>query len=192
MYDLDNPAAPAGGVQANITGTLFQRWMKSCGGTCDSTNPYQIVAMLSEGDKVTIGDAEVKPNWHLTMMSDDRGSAVSRNFHFKVEIGKACSHYWHYVLYRVAATHTWQWVGDRNTLITTEVTNQGGGGGGSDATAVKSNLTLVTMQARVYKMEDKMSKKIQNKLTVKLTKWEKDGIITDNGNGTWDGGTSVS
>lgn len=188
--DLDNPAAPAGGAQANITGVLFDRWMKSCGATTDGSNPYQIVAMLSVGKTVQIGNAEMKPNWHLTMMGD-RESKVSENFHFKIEIGKACSHYWHYVLYRVAATKTWHWVGDRNALVTSEVTNQGGGGAGSSASALKSNLSLVTMQARIHSMDTLMSRKVQNKLTAKLTKWDKAGVITDDGRGLWGGGTTV-
>src|SRR5688572_8382965 len=101
MPDLDNPAAPPGGAQANITGQLFKRWMKSCGAKrTDEGNAYQIVAILVESAEETVGDAKITPNWHLTMMGD-RNSTVSRNFHFKVEIGKPFSHYWHYVLHRV-------------------------------------------------------------------------------------------
>jgi len=187
MHDLNNPAAPQGGVQANISGTLFTRWMRKCGAVrVDEGNPYQIVAILVESSTKSGVDT---PNWHLTMMSDVRDSSVSKNFHFKIEIGKVSSHYWHYVLYRVANNQSWHWVGDRNTLITSEDTNQGGGGGGSDIMVVKSNLSLVTMQARTYGLEDKMSRKIQNRLTAQLTKWDKSGIIADEG-GTWTGGTT--
>src|SRR4051812_41631014 len=110
MEDLGNYPPPPGAVQANISGTLFTKWMKKFTGNencCDSSNPFQIVAMLYT--KTTKwGDLEISPNWHLTMMGD-RHSTVSKNFHFKVEIGKPISHYWHYVLYRDAATKTWSW-----------------------------------------------------------------------------------
>ena len=190
MYDLDNPAAPTGGVKTDITGTLFKRWMTSCGATrTDEGNAYQIVAMLYEGALETIGNAQMTPNWHLTMMGN-RDSTVSVNFHFKIEIGKPFSHYWHYTLHRVAADRSWHWVGDANPHI--PETNQGGGGAGTDHLRLKSNLTLVQMEARQrHALEKFMNKKFQNKLVAKLTKWDAEGVIRDNGQGVYDGGTSV-
>jgi hypothetical protein len=192
MHDLDNPAAPANGVQANITGQLFKRWMKSCGAIrIDEGNAYQIVAILVESAKETVGNVEFTPNWHLTMMGN-RDSTVSVNFHFKIEIGKPFSHYWHYVLHRVAATQTWYWVGDASPHIPT--TNQGGGGAGNDIQALRANYSLVQMASRSNNrtaIENGMSKKKQNKLVAKLTKWDQAGIIQAGPGGTWDGGTST-
>src|SRR5690348_16302745 len=113
------------------------------------------------------------------MMSENRTSEVSKSFHFRVKMGKPFSHYWHYALYRVPATQTWYWVGDRNTLITTEETNQGGGGGGGDANAVKENLSVVTSQARILQIDTMMSKSVQDALTANLTAWDKSGVSKD-------------
>ncbi|WP_137940229.1 hypothetical protein [Chitinivorax sp. B] len=190
MYDLDNPAAPASTTQVHITGTLFKRWMKSCKSPrIDEGNAYQIVAMLLEGKKETLGTAEITPNWHLTMMGN-RDSTVSTNFHFKIEIGKPYSHYWHYVLHRNATTQTWYWVGHPNPNCT--ATNQGGGGGGSDIQLIRSNLTLVQLEARQRPaMEKGMNKSIRDKLVAKLTQWDQAGIIQANTSGVFDGGTTV-
>jgi hypothetical protein len=190
MHDLDNPGPPPGGAQANITGQLFKRWMTSCGAKrIDEGNAFQIVAILVESAKETVGNAECTPNWHLTMMGN-RDSTVSVNFHFKIEIGKPFSHYWHYVLHRVAATQTWYWVGDPNPQIA--ATNQGGGGAGGNIQLLKSNFTLVEMEMRRRSaLENGMSKKIRNRFVNKLTQWDKGGIIQVGPGGTWDGGSSV-
>lgn len=192
---LDNPAAPGGGaVQTHITGTLFKRWMKACGSPrIDDGNPFQIVAILVQ-DKwqdhepgAALGSSA--PNWHLTMMGD-RQSTVSINFHFKVEIGKPFSHYWHYVLHRNPGTQKWSWVGDPNSLI--PATNQGGGGAGNNHQLLKSNLSLVEMAVRGRPtLEAGMNNKKRNNLLKKLDKWDADGIITANANGVFDGGTAV-
>jgi hypothetical protein len=186
MEDLGNYAAPQNAVQANISGTLFTKWMIKYTGNancCDPSNPFQIVAMLST-KTVNWGGMEIKPNWHLTMMGN-RDSTVSINFHFKVEIGKPISHYWHYVLYRDPGTKTWSWVGDANPLI--PATNQGGGGAGNDVQLLKSNLSLVTSVARQQNMDGQMTKKIQNKMVAVLTKWDKDGALNQVNN-VWTGG----
>lgn len=186
MESLGNYPAPPNAVQADISGTLFVNWMKKFTGNkdcCDSTNPFQIVAMLYS-KTVTSGDLEIRPNWHLTMMGD-RNSTVSENFHFKVEIGKPISHYWHYVLYRNPTTKTWSWVGSANPLLPT--TNQGGGGAGNNADLLKSNLSLVTSTARQQSMDDKMSKKIQDRMVAILSKWDQADQIRQ-ANNVWTGG----
>ncbi|WP_020407513.1 hypothetical protein [Hahella ganghwensis] len=190
MYDLDNPPAPANGVLTQISGTLFKRWMTSCNAvSVDGTNAFQMVAILCQSEPETLGNAIITPNWHLTMMGN-RDSTISVNFHFKVEIGKPYSHYWHYELYRVAASRTWHWVGHANPLI--PETNQGGGGAGSDIQALRSNLTLVQLEARRRRAIEKgMSKSIRDKLLQKLNKWDRDGIIHDDGTGVFTGGTTV-
>ena len=189
---LDNPNAPGGGaVQVQITGTLFTRWMKACGADrIDGSNAFQIVAILVQDEwKSHDNGGGTPPNWHLTMMGN-RDSTVSENFHFKVEIGKPFSHYWHYVLYRNAATHTWSWVGDPNPLI--PATNQGGGGAGNNLQLVKSNLSLVEMAIRQRsKLETGMSNKKRDSLLKKLNKWDAEGIITANPQRVYDGGSSV-
>lgn len=133
MHDLGFNAAPANGALAQVTGALFKAWMKACNGglRIDGDNPFQIVAYLAEGktfDQTTPtgGTKQITPNWHLTMMSaeNDRNSEKSKNFHFKMEVGKAASHYWHYVLYRDAAAKTWHWVGDQTPGYDNHVTDR--------------------------------------------------------------------
>lgn len=185
MHDLGFNPAPANAAQAQITGKLFKKWMKACNGglTIDDGNPFQIVAYLAEGTTFTAstttgGDKKITPNWHLTMMSaeNDRHSTKSKNFHFKIEVGKAASHYWHYVLYRDAAAKTWHWVGDQTPKFDVQ-TNQGGGGAAGDMQKLLENLTLAQSQARATGLDGKMSKKIQNKLTAQLTAWDKAGTL---------------
>lgn len=191
---LDNPGAPVGAALTQITGTLFERWMKACGSVrIDPTNPGQIVAILVEDawkDHEHASGGGTPPNWHLTMMGD-RNSTVSENFHFKAEFGKACSHYWHYTLHRNAATSTWSWVGAPNPQI--PATNQGGGGAGANHLLLKSNLTLVELQLRSRPaLEKAMSNKKRDAMLKTLDKWDAGGIIAANGNGVFDGGSSIA
>lgn len=192
---LDNPAAPQGAALVQITGELFKKWMKACGATSiDSANPFQIVAILVQDvwrDHEHASGGGTPPNWHLTMMSpqDDRNSTRSKNFHFKAEFGKACSHYWHYTLHRNPTTKTWYWVGAPNDKI--PETNQGGGGAGSNHGLLKSNLTLVEMHLRQRPtLESGMSNKKRNALLKVLNRWDEKGSLTEN-NGVFDGGMSV-
>ncbi|MDT7950714.1 MAG: hypothetical protein RQ966_04335 [Acetobacteraceae bacterium] len=177
-----------------ITGTLFTRWMKACGAVrIDDGNAFQIVAILIQDKwgehEAGHGTGSSPPNWHLTMMGN-RDSTVSINFHFKAEIGKPFSHYWHYVLHRDAAAHTWHWVGDPNPQI--PATNQGGGGAGANHQLLKSNLSLVEMALRGRStLETGMNNKKRNKLLAKLNKWDKEGVITAALNGVCDGGSSI-
>jgi hypothetical protein len=186
MHDIGFNPPPASGALAQVTGSLFKAWMKACNGglTIDDQNPFQIVAYLAQGTTFTTtgektGTQQITPNWHLTMMSgkDDRNSSKSKNFHFKIEVGKASSHYWHYVLYRDAATQSWHWVGDQTPGYGTHVTNQGGGGAAGDVLKLAENLTIAQVQARAHGLDGKMSKKIQNKLTAVLSKWDKAGRL---------------
>jgi hypothetical protein len=196
MHDLGFNPAPANAAQAQITGDLFKAWMKACNGglTIDEGNPFQIVAYLAQGKTFssttpTGGTKQITPNWHLTMMSgaDDRNSTKSKNFHFKMEVGKAASHYWHYVLYRNAADKTWHWVGDQTPQFD-EQTNQGGGGAAGDMQKLLENLTVAQVQARAHGLDDKMSKKIQNKLTTVLSQWDKAGRLAYvPGKAAWNG-----
>lgn len=186
MHDLGFNPAPANGALAQITGALFKAWMKACNGglTIDDQNPFQIVAYLAQGRTFsqttpTGGTKEITPNWHLTMMSadNDRNSEKSKNFHFKMEVGKAASHYWHYVLHRDPATQTWHWVGDQTPGYGAHVTNQGGGGAAGDVRKLAENLTIAQVQARAHGLDDKMSRKIQDRLTAVLSKWDKAGRL---------------
>ena len=113
------------------------------------------------------------------MMSadNDRNSETSKNVHFKMEVGKAASHYWHYVLHRDPATQTWHWVGDQTPGYGAHVTNQGGGGAAGDVRKLAENLTIAQVQARAHGLDDKMSRKIQDRLTAVLSKWDKAGRL---------------
>lgn len=192
---LDNPAAPQGAVLVQITGDLFKKWMKACGAIkIDSSNPFQIVAILVQDawreHEHAMGGG-TPPNWHLTMMSpkNDRQSTRSENFHFKAEFGKACSHYWHYTLYRNPTAKTWHWVGAPNEKI--PETNQGGGGAGSDIGLLKSNLTLVEMQLRSRTtLEKGMSNKKRDALLKILNRWDDKGSLIDD-NGLFSGGMTL-
>lgn len=187
MESLGNPPVPAGAAIAQITGNLFKNWMKKATKNLNvsDNNPFQIVAYLYQKADMTVGNEKITPNWHLTMMSDFRDCSVSKNFHFKIEIGKPYSHYWHYVLCRHPGTQTWSWAGAANPQIAT--TNQGGGGAGASQQKLNENYTLVLSQARQQQMDGQVTSRSINRLVTLLTQADQGGKLLVLPNGTWDG-----
>ncbi len=161
MTDLQNDAAPPGGAVVTISAAAFKKWMVECGFEAGTGNPNQEVYFTYKAPKVTIQNTEVTPNWHITAMTSHRDGGDCVNFHFKIEMGKAASHYWHYVVHR-GATGTYHWVGDPNPHLPT--TNEGGGGAAGDLQKLLANRTEATLKSRVYGLENKMTRKIQARM----------------------------
>ena len=121
---LDQDDLPAVGQQVTLSADVFKRWMKKCGYKEATANPNQEVFFVSTGTPFEADGKKITPNWHITAMTTLRNGGDCRNFHFKIEVAKEKSHYWHYVVYRDTANGTWHWVGDRGA----NANNQGGGG----------------------------------------------------------------
>ena len=183
--DLDNPLPPGGAAEASVSPKLFVGWMRDCGyDDADLANPGQVVVKLYEGEKVKIDNIEYIPNWHITAMTD-RGKTIVKNFHFKIEASKACSHYWHYVLHRNDTKGTWHWVGDPNPKIAGR--NDAGGGAGADMRLLLENLTKVDVMARggTDPLQNKVTKKTLASMIYRLqqncanNKYKFTGVVWD-------------
>src|SRR5262245_31491742 len=97
VTDLANDPAPPGGAVVTISAAAFKRWMTACGydkGPGD--NPNQEVYYLKTAESFKTETKDIKPNWHITAMTTLRNGGDCVNFHFKIEIAKETSHYWHY------------------------------------------------------------------------------------------------
>jgi hypothetical protein len=181
--DLDNATAPAGARLAKMNPKAFILWMKECGyKDVDTNNPKQVVVKLYVGETLDLDSIKIEPNWHITAMTD-RNKTVCNNFHFKVEVTKAAAHYWHYNLYYHAMNHTWHWVGDPNPNLAG--TNEAGGGAASDLGKLRANRALVDMHARVHGMDNKVTKKNQEKMLTKLKQLTDRGTIAQGANNVW-------
>ncbi len=163
---LDQEDLPAAGEPVTASAKVFKRWMAKCGYTEATANPNQEVFFVATGTPIEAEGKKITPNWHITAMTTLRDGGDCRNFHFKIEVAKEKSHYWHYVIYRDTATGSFHWVGDRGD----NANNQGGGGASGSVLALAANLSQVESTARALLMDDKMSKKIQRRIIVVLSK----------------------
>lgn len=157
LTDLDNPLAPPGSSKVEISADAFVAWMQKLRYTTGHSNPNQIVYFISKASDITAGSKTYTPNWHLTAMLQHRSGGDVRNFHFKVEMAKAASHYWHYVIHDHAGEFVW--VGDPNPHI--PATNQGGGGAGSDPRVLAGNLQKTEAAARSHGIDGRVTKRTQ-------------------------------
>jgi hypothetical protein len=174
LTDLDNPAAPGGSTLVTVSAAAFKLWMTRCGFTEGTGNPHQEVFFIQSRPTVTIGTKVVTPNWHITAMTTLRNGGDCINFHFKVEIGKAASHYWHYVANRHGLNFVW--VGHPNPLLAT--TNQGGGGAASNAVALAANRESTRRVAVLHDLDNKVTKSTQAQMMRTLRKLVTDGRLT--------------
>jgi metal-sulfur cluster biosynthetic enzyme len=179
--DIGNNPAPPGTVLAKIDPKLFKRWLTELKCSVDESNPKQIVAMLKEMPTVVEGNIEIKPNWHLTAMTD-RQKTVCNNFHFKIEATKAAAHYWHYVLHFHPVKKTWHWVGDANPKISGR--NDAGGGAAADALALDANRAAVNAAAAQYGLTNRVTVARQDAMLLTLQRFSDDGSIFFK-NGIW-------
>lgn len=186
ITDLDNPIAPGGGALVTISVAAFMKWMSGCHFQRATANVNQEVYFIHQGSPRMIGNALVTPNWHITAMTTFRVGGDCRNFHFKVEIGKAASHYWHYVVHR-DTNGQFVWVGDPNPH--NGATNQGGGGAAGNLMLLKQNLDETESVARQHGIDGKCGKRTQQQMMRALwtlvnngTLVLANGRITHNGN----------
>lgn len=158
LTDLDNPTAPPNGQKIEISVDAFMAWMRACHFVRGTANANQEVYFIHRAAQRAIGHTVVTPNWHITAMTHYRSGGDVRNFHFKVEIGKSASHYWHYVIHQ-KTDGNYAWVGDPNPHNST--TNQGGGGAAGSLILLKQNLDETTSVARQHGIDGKCGKRQQ-------------------------------
>lgn len=180
--DIGNNPAPAGATQATISPKLFKRWMTLINPSMriDEGNPNQVVAMLKEIPAIVNGNIEIRPNWHLTAMTDRAGFRCN-NFHFKIEVTKAAAHFWHYVLYYHSGNRTWHWVGDTGNIANR---NDAGGGAAGDVQLLNANRALVDSVAALHGLTDKVTIARQDVMLTYLKKLSDDGSIVER-KGVW-------
>lgn len=165
MTDLTNNAAPQNSALVTLTAEAFKYWMTQAGFEEGNANVNQEVFFLYKGTTYTEENKQITPNWHLTAMTTQRDGGDCRNFHFKIEIAKAASHYWHYVIHRDNGGH-YHWVGDPNPQ--NNQTNEGGGGAAGDLVKLAQNRTVCELLARQKNMDNKFKQKQQRALLKKL------------------------
>lgn len=166
MIDLNNPPAPVGGALVTITAEAFRHWMGRCGFAAGAANVNQEVYFIYTSDISVVNGRKIQPNWHITAMTTYRNGGDCINFHFKVEIGKAASHYWHYVIHQDAGGNL-MWVGAPNPNI--PETNEGGGGAAGDIRLLRENKTLAISQARIYGLDKGCNRATQARMIAKLS-----------------------
>lgn len=175
--DLKNNPAPGGSALVTVTAAAFKKWMKRCGYQAGDANVNQEVFFIYPK---TISPGVTPSNWHITAMTTLRDGGDCRNYHFKLEFGKECSHYWHYVIYRHGVTGALSWVGDPNPLL--PGTNEGGGGAGNNAQLLLQNRTAVESLANQQGFDSKCTQRIQRQMLVKLQQMITGQILTYAGN----------
>lgn len=179
LTDLDNPVAPGGSTKITISVDAFKRWMRQSGFIEAMANVNQEVFFIHQGPSRMIDNQLVTPNWHITAMTTQRSGGDCRNFHFKIEIGKAASHYWHYVVHYHPTAQTFAWVGDPNPLAPS--TNQGGGGAAGNLQLLKQNLEETESTARIYGLDGVVTKRTQVKMLRVLKQMVDSRSLTLNG-----------
>jgi len=155
-YRLPGTAAPATATEILVSQAAFKRWMGTVMGyeAMPADNPGQECYYIAKKDGMVNGTPDVL-NCHITAMLRHRDAGPCRNFHFKIQMGKSSSHYWHYKLYRNTAGN-FLWGADVNAATGT---NQAGGGAGDDIDKVRLNLLDVEKDCAKYgfKVEDYMN-----------------------------------
>ena len=158
LTDLNESPPPAGSTLVTITAAAFIIWMKACGYKKGDENPNQEVFFIQRLPNIKIREEkEYTPNWHITAMLVHRQGGNCRNFHFKVEMGKAAAHYWHYVIHEHNGNFVW--VGDPNPLCLT--TNEGGGGAGASNVLIRKNRADTQAAARVHQLDGLVNRNTQ-------------------------------
>lgn len=177
LTDLDNPTAPGGANKITMATSAFKTWMKAMRFREGISNPKQEVFFLKEMSKLKSGHHEYVPNWHITAMLVHRQGGDVRNWHFKVEMGKAAAHYWHYVIYEHHGDFIW--VGDPNPLL--PATNQGGGGAGANQQLLTANYNETESSARQHGLDATVGKQTQQKMMKKLKSMTTSGVLNHAG-----------
>lgn len=174
LTDLDCPQAPVNGTQVTISRDAFVRWMRECEYPAGNASPFQEVHFIWRGATVLVDDRAVTPNWHVTAMTTFRNGGNCRNFHFKIEVAKAASHYWHYVVYD-DGNGNFVFVGDMRNG-----TNEGGGGANGDHIALRANKSKTAVAARPYSAEWRCTKRTQQLMLQRLQKMVRSGWLNYN------------
>lgn len=174
LTDLDNSLAPAGSTLVTISAVAFCNWMKKCRYTEGIGNPGQEVFFIKKLSSISVNGKQYEPNWHITAMLAHRVGGNCQNFHFKVEMAKASSHYWHYVVHELSGHFFW--VGSPGPLI--PHTNEGGGGAGANHQLLIANRTRTETAARSHQLDGLVTKKTQAQMMRTLRSMIKAGTLT--------------
>lgn len=178
LTDLDNPTAPPGGQKVDISVKAFMAWMNACHLQRGTANAMQEVYFIHKGSPRKIGYGLVTPNWHITAMTQYRSGGDVRNFHFKVEIGKSASHYWHYVIHK-KPDGNFVWVGDPNPQ--NGATNEGGGKAAGNLILLRKNREETASVARQHGIDGKCGKRVQARMMRTLYAMIQNRQLVNNG-----------
>jgi hypothetical protein len=174
LTDLDNAVAPPGSTLVTITASAFITWMTACRYEKGAESVFQEVFFIKKFTPIRLGeDVQYTPNWHITAMLVYRSGGDCRNFHFKVEMGKSASHYWHYVIHEHNGNFIW--VGDPSPLI--PATNEGGGGAGANALLLAQNRESTQTAARGHQLDGLVTKSTQLQMMRTLKRLTSNSIL---------------